>query len=195
MRKNKPAKKRKSKYNLIAIDFGITRPGICFTDRTKPEGFTCTSWNGPEKENFSHPTLRFDQCCDQLICSEIPYTISNVRTVIMMEDYAAGAKGRTNDIAECSGILKYKLLIEHGVYPDQLWLCHISHLKMFVTGKGNCKKELVLKEVYKRWRFDTDDNNEADAFVMWKILGAIYNHDPITDYQKGIIKRIRKFNK
>ena len=187
-------KKTKSKYNLIAIDFGITRPGICYTDRTEPGGFTCTSWVNTAKEHFAHPTLRWDQAGDTLI-NEIPYTISNKRAVIMLEDYAAGAVGRTNDIAEATGILKYKFLIEQGVDPSQIWVCHISHLKQFVTGMGNSKKELVMKEVYKRWKFDTNDNNEADAFVMWKILGGIYNHDPMTAFQKGVIKKIRKFNK
>lgn len=187
-------KKRRSLYNLIAIDFGITRPGMCYTDKTKPEGFTCLSWDGRDKDQYNHPTLRWDEAGDMLI-NEIPYSICNIKTVIMLEDYAAGAAGRTNDIAECTGILKYKFLIEQGVTPSQIWTCHISHLKQFVTGKGNSKKELVMKEVYKKWKFDTDDNNEADAFVMWKILGVMYNHDPATAFQKGVIKKIRKFNK
>ncbi len=193
MRKSKPIK-IKSNYNFIAIDYAMGRPGLCFTDNSKPEGFTCLSYSTPKKEKYRHRISRFDHYAD-ILMSEIPYTISNIKTVIMIEDYAAGAAGRTNEIAECTGILKYKFLVEQGVSPDQFWLCNISHLKMFISGKGSSKKELILKEVYKKYGFDTDDDNEADAFVMWKILGGIYNHDPMTAYQKGIIKRIRKFNK
>jgi len=39
-------------------------------------------------------------------------------------------------------------------------------LKKFVTGKGHSKKELMLKEVYKRWGVDLDDNNLADAYGL-----------------------------
>jgi crossover junction endodeoxyribonuclease RuvC len=45
------------------------------------------------------------------------------------------------------------------------------NLKKFVTGKGNCAKELIIKEVYKRWGFDTDNNNIADAYGL-AMMGA-----------------------
>lgn len=41
-----------------------------------------------------------------------------------------------------------------------------TSLKKFVTGKGNAKKDLMLLNVYKRWEFDTDDDNEADAYGL-----------------------------
>lgn len=187
-------KSKKKRYNFIALDYAMNRPGICLTDLTQPQSFRCFSYDTPDKNKYDHRISRFHDYGDILI-NEIPYIISTTRTVIMLEDYAAGAKGRTNEIAECTGILKYKLIVEHGVHPSQIWLCHISHLKMFVSMKGNSKKELILKEVYKKWGLDTDDNNEADAFVMWKILRALYNPDPtITKYQKEILKKIRDFN-
>lgn len=39
-------------------------------------------------------------------------------------------------------------------------------LKKFVTGKGTAKKELMLKNVFKRWGADFDDNNLADAYSL-----------------------------
>lgn len=42
-------------------------------------------------------------------------------------------------------------------------------LKRFVTGKGQGKKELMLKEVYKKWGADFDDNNLADAYGLARI--------------------------
>lgn len=193
MRKIKQTKRHK--YNFIAIDYAITRPGLCFTDKSEMGGFACVSYNAPKKDNYNHRILRYTDYADMLI-SEIPYSIFNSKTIVILEDYAAGAKGRTNEIAEATGILKYKLLVETGIKPNQLWLCNISHLKMFLTGNGMAKKELILKEVYKKWGFDTNDNNEADAFVMWKILKALYHEaeDRISVYQKDILKRIRKFN-
>jgi crossover junction endodeoxyribonuclease RuvC len=39
-------------------------------------------------------------------------------------------------------------------------------LKKFVTGKGNCQKDLMLLEVYKRYGVYLTDNNISDAFGL-----------------------------
>ena len=48
-----------------------------------------------------------------------------------------------------------------------------TSLKKFVTGKGNVKKDLMLLNVYKRWDFDTNDDNEADAYGLAQFGRAI----------------------
>jgi len=45
-------------------------------------------------------------------------------------------------------------------------------IKKFVTGKGNAKKDTIIKEIYKRWGFDTDNNNTADAYAIAQWLKA-----------------------
>jgi len=39
-------------------------------------------------------------------------------------------------------------------------------LKKFVTGKGNCKKDLILLKVYKKWGVEFEDDNLADAYSL-----------------------------
>lgn len=41
-----------------------------------------------------------------------------------------------------------------------------SSLKKFITGKGNGRKDLIMLSVYKLWDFDTDNDNEADAYGL-----------------------------
>lgn len=41
-----------------------------------------------------------------------------------------------------------------------------TSLKKFVTGKGNAKKDLVIKEVFKRFDYDTDTDDLADAYGL-----------------------------
>lgn len=41
-----------------------------------------------------------------------------------------------------------------------------SKLKKFVTGKGNCKKELMLLKIFKKWDVEFEDNNLADAYAL-----------------------------
>jgi hypothetical protein len=56
---------------------------------------------------------------------------------------------------------------------DTSWQIHQynpSAIKKFITGRGNCKKELVLKEVYRKFGFDTTINDIADAFALAKLV-------------------------
>ena len=39
-------------------------------------------------------------------------------------------------------------------------------LKKFCTGSGSAKKEVIIREVFRRWAFEAKTNNEADAFVL-----------------------------
>ncbi len=48
-----------------------------------------------------------------------------------------------------------------------------GQIKKFVTGKGNAKKELMMKEVYKRWGFETDSHDIADAYAIARLVEAI----------------------
>lgn len=44
-----------------------------------------------------------------------------------------------------------------------------STLKKWISGKGNAEKNLMLREVYKRWGYDAKDDNDADAFALVKL--------------------------
>jgi hypothetical protein len=37
----------------------------------------------------------------------------------------------------------------------------------YATGKGNASKEAVLAEAVRRFNYQGNDNNEADALVLW----------------------------
>jgi crossover junction endodeoxyribonuclease RuvC len=46
-------------------------------------------------------------------------------------------------------------------------------LKKFVCDTGKAKKELILKEVFRRWGVDTDNDNQADAAAL-AIFAAVH---------------------
>jgi crossover junction endodeoxyribonuclease RuvC len=47
-------------------------------------------------------------------------------------------------------------------------------IKKFVcgVGKGNAKKENVIKDVYKRWGYEHKSNNVVDAYAIARYLEA-----------------------
>ena len=68
-----------------------------------------------------------------------------------------------------------------------------SQLKKFVTGKGNVEKSVVMKEVYKRFGIDTDDDNTADAVVLGHIgMSLTGAYIPTTADQRATLTDLRK---
>lgn len=57
-------------------------------------------------------------------------------------------------------------------------------LKKFITGHGQCKKNLMLKEVYKRWGVDYSDDNLADAYSLARMA--------LDNYSNGFLEAIKK---
>lgn len=56
-------------------------------------------------------------------------------------------------------------------------------LKKFICGTGAAKKELMLKEMFRRYGVDTDDNNQADAAAL-AIFGLAHDgHIAMTQVQ------------
>ncbi|HUV67023.1 MAG TPA: hypothetical protein VMW24_24260, partial [Sedimentisphaerales bacterium] len=68
--------------------------------------------------------------------------------------------------------------------------------KKFVAGKGNADKDLMLKEVLKRFALDLDNHNVADAVGLLYIgLALIGNWQPTTDQQRAVVTAVRNSNR
>jgi crossover junction endodeoxyribonuclease RuvC len=93
---------------------------------------------------------------------------------LCLENYATGsAKGvAMTMLPELGGIVRTSLVIWDRVHEVPA-----SCLKKFATGKGNAPKDIVIKEVLRRWKFNTDDNNVADAYVLARMARAHYGRD------------------
>jgi crossover junction endodeoxyribonuclease RuvC len=62
-----------------------------------------------------------------------------------------------------------------------------SQIKKFATGKGNCQKNMVLRDVYKKWNVEAKDDNQADAFVLAKIAESILGGKSLLKYEQQVI--------
>lgn len=185
--RQKPTNPKSHKTHFAGVDLSLLRPGICTGSSVKD--FRCSSPKMPDGKKFTHPILRY-RAISNLVASFLKR-----ETIIAMEDYAYGASGKTFAIAENGGIFKYRMICEYGIPHQNIYLVSTHHLKMFATGKGNATKDIILKEVFKRYGFDTSSNDEADAYILWRIAMALKWADPdVTKYQKGILDKIREYN-
>jgi len=68
-----------------------------------------------------------------------------------------------------------------------------TQLKKYVTGKGNCGKEVMLLETYKRYGVSFTDNNLCDAYGLAQIGLAILdkNTKKLTKIQREIINKLK----
>jgi len=93
-------------------------------------------------------------------------------TKIMIEDFAYGVlymkvngKPICGSVFEMGG-LGYAVQIKLLEYGYEYQLTEPTTLKKFVCGKGNAKKDIIIKEILKRWKEDFDSNDLADAYAL-----------------------------
>ncbi|CAH0448137.1 ribonuclease [Vibrio phage vB_ValS_VA-RY-4] len=95
--------------------------------------------------------------------------------LIIIEGYAMGARGLSTQIIEASALIKF-VLAARGY--DWIEIPPKS-LKVFVTNNGNANKDVIIKQVYKLWGIDTDDNNQADAVSLAQMGLNILGYDNV----------------
>lgn len=93
--------------------------------------------------------------------------------VVAIEGYSFAGKFNNSLQYELGACIRMRL------HQDETPFIEVppTSLKKFVTGKGNSKKDLMLLGVYKRWDFDTEDDNEADAYGLAQFGRAVIGKD------------------
>lgn len=114
-----------------------------------------------------------------------------------VEQYSFGSKGRMVQIVENGTMIRY-VLRKYGVeniiepYPMQL--------KKFLLGKVNKEmnaKNILCREVYKRYKVEINNDNQVDAFILAQLARTYdmyYSDDRkncvIQKHQKEVIEKI-----
>lgn len=83
---------------------------------------------------------------------------------ILIEGQSYGSRGRaTLSIAQLHGVIMYACMkqwqVEHYPIPP-------TTVKKYITGKGNNKKSVIIKCLYKRYGIDIDNEDRADAIAL-----------------------------
>lgn len=176
---------------IIGLDLSLTAPGWCSIDprefgKYPPEAqkvvITTGTWTPP-----GSGLDRMDWICRKVL-QLLPGAGSPVK--VFIEGFAFGAKGQA--IYEIAGLgyivrlaLRYRGVDVIEVPP--------AMLKKFATGKGNANKEIIIREVFRRWNFEARDNNEADAFVLGQIgLCLAGLSEPATEFQRAVVRDLQK---
>lgn len=116
-------------------------------------------------KQFDHPAERLIYIRDKVV----DWFMAFAPTLICIEGYSFGSKAGREKAGELGGAVRiglYDVPLDYRVVAP-------TTLKAFVTGKGNAQKSLMLREVYKRWKFETDSDDINDAFALAKFAETL----------------------
>ena len=113
--------------------------------------------------------------------------------LVAMEAYSMAEKYGQHNSGEVGGIIKYTVMTHFGARGHRAFpvLVAPQQLKKFATGNGNTKKEMISKEVLKRWEVDFDDTNLAEAYVLARMAHAVDTRPEMTAFQEDVVNKMK----
>jgi crossover junction endodeoxyribonuclease RuvC len=128
---------------------------------------------------------------------KIIFKFLQVNIFVVLEGYSFGSRiGQSFSIGEWCGLIKM-FLYENNI---PFIVVQPTILKKFVTGKGNVHKDLILMNIYKKFkvdftRFKGNANNIGDAFSLAIIGWYLYcfkykKRIKMSQIQKEIIRNL-----
>lgn len=165
--------------NILGLDVSLNHTGWA-------------RWNGEIQYGEWQPKTTEEMPRLAWIMEQVYGAIPDVDLVVM-EAFSYGSPNQAHQLGGVNTMIRYALWRRNipviQVAPVQL--------KKFVTGKAKAEKEIIIREVYKRWSVDVRTNNEADAVVLLVIGAALTGQMTVTmQAQMEVLQAVRgKFAK
>ncbi|NIT54896.1 MAG: hypothetical protein GWN00_01210 [Aliifodinibius sp.] len=128
-----------------------------------------------EKTTFTVPkTVKGFDRLSQLALKMMDFYEKYKPSSCFIEGYSHNSKFLSFPAVEVAVVLRYFLWQSGAVVYE----VPPKTIKKFTTGNGNAGKDLMLKEVFRRFNHDTDSNDEADAIAA-AYFGLAFEGIPI----------------
>lgn len=179
--------------NILGVDLSLTGTGLCYSSDAGVPGLVGFLASQIQHEFAGRhyyagcvATNSGDQFTRWLIIKQAVRCLASSADLIVIEGYSYGSPFQAHALGELGGIIRFNLYENKSRFtavPPQA-------VKKFVSGKAGCPKDIMIKEVFRRWQFDTNDNNVADAFSLCRIGEAIsgIGTDDLTQAQREVIE-------
>lgn len=150
--------------SFAGLDLSLTETGLVILDKNfKVLQQVIVSTN---------PTVNIE--CRISEIKESIWKYFNKESIIYVEGLSFLSRGRS--ILDLAGL--------HYYIRTNLYLSGYDYkpipptvIKKFITGKGNCKKELMLLKVYKKFGIEFDNNNLCDAYSLARFAVEQYKDE------------------
>ena len=141
----------------LGIDQSLSNTGLCFET---PTGTVLPCVLSPPAHVVGVPRLAWFRTQLATMIAAMPRL-----RMVAMEGYSFGSKFQRENLGELGGLVR--LVLYDAKTPSVV--AAPTAVKKFLLGKGGGKKANMIKEVFKVYGVDVDDDNEADAFVLCQI--------------------------
>ena len=160
--------------NVMGLDASLTNSGYAVRYKEEGKFHSITGIMKSPKVDARRLKYFYDEFKAKLAELDV--------NLIIKEGYAYDKANRSHAIGELGGVLAL------AAFENKVPIIFVAPttLKKFITGSGKGKKSAIMKDVYKKWKFDTSDDNIADAYGLMKIGMAV---------RKFVNKGDKAFNK
>jgi len=143
--------------NFIGLDLSLTGTGVVVIDTAG----TIISQDLIKTNSKQDMEERFDDILNKIFDIIGKYPKEDI--IIYMEGLSFGSSGQS--MLELAGL---HYIVRHMFWTHKYNFTVIppSKIKKFITGKGSCKKELILLYVFKKFGVTIEENNIADAYCL-----------------------------
>jgi crossover junction endodeoxyribonuclease RuvC len=166
-----------SLMRIVGLDLSLTETGMChWQSGHTPEVCSIRPSNGCR--DFSRLKEIMERVLDGCAGAD----------VVVIEGLSMGkAMGKAFERAGLHYMIRYTLWVR----KVRTVIVPPSSVKKFATGKGNSEKNLMLREVYRRFQVEASNDNEADAAALAFVGAAIAGQwQPTCDAQREVLKKL-----
>lgn len=142
------------------------------------------------KKDGDTPLNEIKRLMDIVLKVEL-YCMTHHPKLVVMEALAMSSRN-SSALTQLSGL---NYMIRERLYRSGFKFVVVapSSLKKFATGKGNCPKDNIMLEVYKRWGVSFTDNNVCDAYALAKVGQALMGKmEDMTIPQQEVVNLLKK---
>jgi Holliday junction resolvasome RuvABC endonuclease subunit len=167
---------------FIGLDLSLSSTGFCRKQGADISVETIKTDPRTAENDLSRLRYIVNACM-----SRIP---DNTRIICLEDYFTPSNRGQIGSALKlvALGTVMRMTLYEAGM---PFYVVSPSVLKKHITGKGNSQKDLIVREVYKRYGIDVKDNNQADGCVLAHIAEQIaMGTDGCPAFQKECIERL-----
>lgn len=158
---------------LVGIDPSLSRTSLVF----RADDATAVARIETAPSAFASSPARLDAMHTLLV----QHLRTHKPELAVIEGYAFAVKFVAHSALEWAGLLRLTLWREGVPYIE----IPPMTLKKYTTGSGKAEKSMMLRDVYRRWGFIAEHNDDADAFALSQ-LGV----DMVSDTPSALAREI-----
>lgn len=153
---------------FVGLDLSLTGTGIVALNSRGELVANQTLKPSKQTSKTKGPSFRVTRLIEirDKINTLITHLPPGPQTMFAIESYTYGTNNSAHILGELGGVVR-TLLYEHNFPYIEV---APAHVKKYATGAGNAKKEQVIAWVLKRWGLLFSTSDEADAYVLARML-------------------------